>query len=73
MSTLLITHPACIDHVVPPGHPERPDRMRAVEQALSPDAFNALTRIEAPLGDLDHVLLCHNEHYVNELQHIAPT
>ncbi|MBR1217890.1 histone deacetylase family protein [Bradyrhizobium sp. U87765 SZCCT0131] len=72
MSTLLITHPACIDHVVPPGHPERPDRMRAIEQALSPDAFNALIRTEAPIGEIDHVLLCHNEHYVNELHHISP-
>jgi len=28
MSTLLITHPACLDHLTPPGHPERPDRLR---------------------------------------------
>ncbi|WP_315834414.1 histone deacetylase family protein [Bradyrhizobium prioriisuperbiae] len=73
MSTLLVTHSACLDHVVPHGHPERPDRMRAIEQALSPDKFNSLQRIEAPIGSLDHVALCHNEHYVNELHHIAPS
>lgn len=73
MSTLLVTHSACLDHVVPRGHPERPDRMRAIEQALSPDKFNTLQRIEAPMGSLDHVALCHNEHYVNELHHIAPS
>ena len=28
--TLLLTHTACLDHVTPPGHPERPDRLRAV-------------------------------------------
>jgi len=26
--TLLLTHTACLDHVTPPGHPERPDRIR---------------------------------------------
>jgi acetoin utilization deacetylase AcuC-like enzyme len=72
MSTLLVTHSACIDHVVPQGHPERPDRMRAIEQALSPDAFNALQRMDAPMGTVEHVALCHNEYYVNELHHVAP-
>ena len=24
MTTLLITHPACLEHLTPPGHPERP-------------------------------------------------
>ncbi len=27
MTTLLLTHPACLDHLTPPGHPERPDRI----------------------------------------------
>ncbi len=31
MTTLLITHPACLDHLVPSGHPERPDRLRPLE------------------------------------------
>jgi acetoin utilization deacetylase AcuC-like enzyme len=34
MSTLYITHPACLDHQTPFGHPERPDRIRAIERAL---------------------------------------
>ena len=34
MSTLLISHPACIDHEVPAGHPERPDRMPATVEDL---------------------------------------
>jgi hypothetical protein len=34
MTTLLVTHPACLDHITPPGHPERPDRLRAIDQAL---------------------------------------
>jgi len=37
MTTLLVTHPACLDHLTPPGHPERPDRLRAIEKALADD------------------------------------
>ena len=41
MSTLLLSHKACLDHVTPPGHPERPDRLRAVEEALSQSASSS--------------------------------
>src|SRR5207245_4531691 len=39
----------------------------------SSDLFNPLVRGEAPEGSLDSVTLCHGEHYVGELRHIAPT
>jgi acetoin utilization deacetylase AcuC-like enzyme len=73
MTTLLLTHPACLNHVTPEGHPERADRLRAVNQVLGEDRFKALVRNEAPEGNLDSVMLCHNEHYVTELRHVAPT
>jgi len=72
MTTLLLTHPASLHHTVPAGHPERPERMQAVAQALDQPAFAMLTRAEAPLGTLDHVALCHSEHLISELRHIAP-
>jgi acetoin utilization deacetylase AcuC-like enzyme len=72
MSTLLFSHPACLDHLTPPGHPERPDRMRAVAQVLGESRFDGLVREEAPEGTLDLVTLCHDEHYVEELRRIAP-
>ena len=73
MTTLLLTHPASLDHLTPPGHPERPDRIRAVAEVLAEDRFGKLVRGEAPEGSLDTVTLCHNEHYVEELRHIAPS
>src|ERR1700728_3886793 len=73
MTTLLLSHPASLDHLTPPGHPERPDRIRAVEEVLGESRFDVLTRGEAPEGNLDLVALCHNEHYVEELRHIAPS
>jgi acetoin utilization deacetylase AcuC-like enzyme len=71
--TLLLTHRASLDHLTPPGHPERPDRIRAIDQVLGESRFDKLTREQAPEGSLDSVALCHNEHYVEELRHIAPT
>ena len=73
MTTLLVTHPSGLDHLTPAGHPERPDRLRAIDQALSADSFQPLVRALAPEGTLDVVGLCHNEHYVDELRHIAPS
>src|SRR5580658_7312112 len=73
MTTLVLSHPAFLEHATPPGHPERADRLRAVAEVLGEDRFAALVRGEAPEGDLDSVTLCHNEHYVEELRHIAPS
>ncbi|HXO73545.1 MAG TPA: histone deacetylase family protein [Bradyrhizobium sp.] len=72
MTTLLLTHRASLDHLTPPGHPERPDRIRAVDQVLSESRFDKLVREDAPEGTLDLVRLCHDEHYVEELRRIAP-
>lgn len=72
MSTLFLSHSACLRHATPPGHPERADRLRAVAEVLSEERFGKLARDEAPEGNLDLVTLCHNEHYVTELRHIAP-
>jgi acetoin utilization deacetylase AcuC-like enzyme len=71
--TLLLTHSACLDHLTPPGHPERPDRLRAVAEVLGEERFAPLARGEAPEGSLDSVMLCHGELYVGELRHVAPT
>lgn len=73
MTTLLLSHRASFDHLTPPGHPERPDRMRAVAQALGDPRFDALVRADAPEGSLDHASLCHDNHYIDELRHMAPT
>jgi acetoin utilization deacetylase AcuC-like enzyme len=73
MTTLLLSHPACLEHATPPGHPERADRLRAVAGALSEERFQYLVRGEAPEGKLESVRLCHSESYVTELRHIAPS
>jgi acetoin utilization deacetylase AcuC-like enzyme len=73
MSTLLLSHPACLNHLTPAGHPERPDRLRAIEQALEDEKFQTLARVEAPRGSLDVVALCHPMDYVEAIQDASPT
>jgi acetoin utilization deacetylase AcuC-like enzyme len=72
MTTLLITHTACLDHLTPPGHPERPDRLRAVARALEQEQFQNLTRVEAPAATLESIALCHPMDYVTGIRDATP-
>jgi acetoin utilization deacetylase AcuC-like enzyme len=72
MSTLLITHPACLEHLMPLGHPERPDRLRAIERALAAEKFQTLARSQAPLAALETIALCHPMEYITEVREAAP-
>jgi acetoin utilization deacetylase AcuC-like enzyme len=51
MTTLLLTHPDCIDHDPGHGHPEAPQRLSAVLAGLDAPEFSGLVRREAPLGN----------------------
>jgi acetoin utilization deacetylase AcuC-like enzyme len=72
MSTLLLSHPACLNHLTPAGHPERPDRLRAIDQVLEDEKFQSLARVEAPLGPLDVIALCHPMDYVEAIRDASP-
>ena len=72
MSTLLVTHPACLNHLTPAGHPERPDRLRAIEQALEQEQFQNLARAEAPAASVEMLTLCHPLDYVTEIRDATP-
>lgn len=72
MTTLLITHPACLNHLTPLGHPERPDRLRAIERVLVDERFQNLIRVEAPTADFDTIALCHPMDYVIAIREASP-
>ena len=72
MSTLLITHPACLDHLTPSGHPERPERLRAVERALEAEKFQTLARVEAPMASFEIIALCHPMDYITQIRDATP-
>ena len=72
MSTLFVTHSASMNHLNPPGHPERPERLRAIETMLEGERFQTLARVQAPAADLETVALCHPMEYVEEIRDAAP-
>jgi len=73
MSTLLLSHPACLEHLTPSGHPERPDRLRAIEQALEDEKFQMLAREQAPLAAAETIALCHPLDYVEAIRNASPS
>ena len=72
MTTALITHPACLDHDPGPFHPERPDRLRRVLQALDDPAFSALLRDLAPLATAAQLERAHPPEYIQAILAVAP-
>ncbi|WP_269932122.1 histone deacetylase family protein [Aminobacter sp. HY435] len=72
MTTRLYTHPIYLEHLMPAGHPERPDRLRAIERALDDEPFEALDRVEAPEGDEQTILLVHPEPFVEDIRLRVP-
>jgi acetoin utilization deacetylase AcuC-like enzyme len=55
-----------------PGHPERPDRIFAIERALEGEAFQALARAQAPRVSGTALLRVHPEAYVTAIERAAP-
>ena len=72
MTTLLVSQPNYADHQTPQGHPERADRIAAVEEALSRPRFDKLLRRDAIAGDLTLAELVHDSRYMAKLRDARP-
>lgn len=72
MTTLLVSQPNFADHQTPQGHPERADRIRAVEDALDTPDFANLLRRNAPFGDVMLAELVHDAQYLARLRDARP-
>jgi len=72
MTTLLVTHPSFLDHDTGPHHPERPDRLRAVQKGLDDPAFRELMRLDAPAASREELTRVHPENYVEAILGIRP-
>lgn len=70
--TLFITHSACLEHLTPQGHPERPDRLRAIEQVLEHEKFIFLLREQCPRAELEIVAQCHPWEYIERIREAVP-
>ena len=69
MVTAVYTHDDCLTHGTPEGHPERVERLAALERGLS---GLDVARHEAPLGDESDVLRCHPARYLARVRGAVP-
>jgi len=72
MTTALITHPACLLHEPPHGHPERPARLREVLKLLEGDEFRALIRKSAPAASMEDLGRAHPREFVEAILDAIP-
>lgn len=72
MTTAFLTHPDCLDHITPSGHPERVERLEVILNRIDAPEFSDLDRIEAPLGTVDQVLLAHPLSYYRRIESAIP-
>jgi acetoin utilization deacetylase AcuC-like enzyme len=73
VATLLVSDPIFLEHAVLPGHPERPDRLRAIAKALAAPEFDALIRVGAPAAGFETIALAHDEFYIREVEAATPS
>ncbi|MCL4766051.1 MAG: histone deacetylase family protein [Hyphomicrobiaceae bacterium] len=74
MPAQLITHPSFVDHDTGYGHPERPDRMRAIDKVLAHEMFKDVKRAEAPLREdvEERIGLAHPRTYIEAIKAARP-
>lgn len=72
LTTLLVSHPAFLDHQTPSGHPERADRIRVINDKLKGHRFEALLRDEAPEADQVMLERCHPSAYIQAIKESCP-
>jgi acetoin utilization deacetylase AcuC-like enzyme len=72
MTTILYEHSVFLEHHVPSGHPERPDRLRALNALFEHENFRKLDRRQAPVANEDAVLLAHPEAHLREVMGMMP-
>ena len=74
MALAFVTHPDCRLHEMGPGHPERPERLEAIEDGLIASRLDYVTsRHEAPLATREQLSRVHDPAYLDALQRLAPS
>jgi acetoin utilization deacetylase AcuC-like enzyme len=73
MACAVITHPDCLKHDMGRHHPERPERLTAIEdQLIASGLAPHLTRFEAPLATDEQLARVHPLEYVRAIRDAAP-
>ena len=72
MTTLVFTHPASLAHETPQGHPERTDRIKAVNAVLAAPSLRGFIQREAPRGTDEQILLAHGQEHLRRMKGLSP-
>ncbi len=71
---LYFSHPACLEHDPRrglPGHPEQPERLRAIEAALAEREWLGWERREAPAASVEELQLVHPRAHVERIRDLC--
>jgi acetoin utilization deacetylase AcuC-like enzyme len=72
MATALYSHNACLGHENHPGHPECPERLKAILAELAKPEFESLIRREAPQASPDAIARVHDSAYIDTILSRVP-
>lgn len=73
MATAFVTHADCLKHEMGAYHPERPERLTAIEDQLIASGLGQhLARYEAPLASDEELARVHPIEYVRAIRDAAP-
>src|ERR1700741_3065214 len=73
MPVAFITHPDCLKHEMGAHHPERPQRLTAVEEEIAAEGLqDQIKRYEAPLATDEQLARVHSPDYVRAIRDAAP-
>jgi acetoin utilization deacetylase AcuC-like enzyme len=73
MATAFVTHPDCLKHDMGAYHPERPERLAAIEdQLIASGVGQHLVRYDAPLASDEQLARVHPIEYVRAIRDAAP-
>ncbi len=72
MTTLLLTHPACLGHETGEYHPEDIERLIAITHMLEHEDFSFLIRDEAPAATREQLLRAHSAAHIDQILAMIP-
>jgi acetoin utilization deacetylase AcuC-like enzyme len=72
MTTLLLSHPACLEHDTGDLHPECADRLKAITRILEHEDFFYLSRDEAPRATDEQLLRAHTPEHIARIMAAIP-
>ncbi|MCP4185842.1 MAG: histone deacetylase family protein [Hyphomicrobiales bacterium] len=72
MTTQLYSHDIHLRHITPPGHPERVDRLKVVDDVLGYPEFDDLVRKQSVEIDESLLELVHPVHFLDKIRNSIP-